>query len=145
MLREEGIHAIGREECLRLLAGASVGRIVYTINALPAVLPVNFSYDGGVVIRTDSRSSLSRAVDHTVVAFETDHVDEYTHTGWSVVIVGRAAVIRDPVEVERLLVTGPRPWVPGPRDTFLRIKTELVTGRLLGPVKSPQESHVSHH
>ncbi|MCA1836649.1 MAG: pyridoxamine 5'-phosphate oxidase family protein, partial [Actinobacteria bacterium] len=43
------VHALdsaGRAECLRLLRTGSVGRIVFTEQALPAIQPVNFTIEG---------------------------------------------------------------------------------------------------
>ena len=41
---------VAPEECLRLLATVPVGRVGVTIDALPAVLPVNFVMTGGAVV-----------------------------------------------------------------------------------------------
>ncbi|MFF4585365.1 pyridoxamine 5'-phosphate oxidase family protein [Streptomyces sp. NPDC001388] len=129
----DGFRALDRHECLRLMAGVQVGRIVYTRQALPAVLPVNFrlDHDGAVLVRTSASSELVSAVDGAVVAFEADEVDAATHSGWSVVVTGPAALVTDPAEHARLLMTGPRSWVPAPREAFVRIEPELVTGRAL--------------
>ncbi|MFF7452293.1 MULTISPECIES: pyridoxamine 5'-phosphate oxidase family protein [unclassified Streptomyces] len=133
MYRNDGFRELGRQECLRLLARVTVGRIVHTRQALPAVLPVNFCLDGGnaVVLCTSATSELAHAVDGTVVAFEADEVDAVAHSGWSVVVTGPATVVTDPVEHERLVRNGPRSWVPSPRQIFVRIESELVTGREL--------------
>jgi uncharacterized protein len=133
MYRNDGFRELGRQECLRLLAKVPVGRIVHTRQALPAVLPVNFCLDGddAVVLCTSATSELARAVDGTVVAFEADEVDAAAHSGWSVVVTGPATVVTDPVEHERLVRNGPRSWVPSPRQIFVRIEAELVTGREL--------------
>lgn len=52
----DGFREPDRQECLRLLPTVPVGRIVYTWQALPAVLPVNFCLDGdgdgAVLVRT---------------------------------------------------------------------------------------------
>ncbi|MFF5187652.1 pyridoxamine 5'-phosphate oxidase family protein [Streptomyces sp. NPDC000345] len=129
----DGFRALDRHECLRLMAGVPVGRIVYTRQALPAVLPVNFrlDHDGAVLVRTSASSELVSAVDGAVVAFEADQVDAATHSGWSVVVTGPAGLVTDPAEHARLLRTGPRSWVPAPREAFVRIEPELVTGRAL--------------
>jgi nitroimidazol reductase NimA-like FMN-containing flavoprotein (pyridoxamine 5'-phosphate oxidase superfamily) len=133
MYRNDGFRELGRQECLRLLAKVPVGRIVHTRRALPAVLPVNFCLDGNeaVVLCTSATSELARAVDGTVVAFEVDEVDAASHSGWSVVVTGPATVVTDSVEHERLVRSGPRAWVPSPRQIFVRIESELVTGREL--------------
>ena len=129
----DGFRELDRQECLRLLAKVPVGRIVYTRHALPAVLPVNFclDHDGAVLVRTSASSELVSAIDGAVVAFEADEVDAATHSGWSVVVMGAAALVTDPAEHARLLRTGPRSWTPAPQEVFLRIDPELVTGREL--------------
>ncbi|MFL1897826.1 pyridoxamine 5'-phosphate oxidase family protein [Streptomyces tauricus] len=136
MYANDGFRELDRQECLRLLAEASVGRIVHTRRALPAVLPMNFSLDTetartSVVVCTSAASELARAVDGSVVAFETDQVDAREHAGWSVVVTGRATVVTESAEHTRLRRSGPRPWAPSPYEVFIRIDTELVTGREL--------------
>ncbi|MFE9442102.1 pyridoxamine 5'-phosphate oxidase family protein [Streptomyces sp. NPDC006602] len=133
MYRNDGFRELDRQACLRLLAKVPVGRIVHTRRALPAVLPVNFCLDGddAVVLCTSAGSELVRAVDGAVVAFEADEVDAAAHSGWSVVVTGPATVVTDPVEHERLVQHGPRSWAPSPRQVFVRIEAELVTGREL--------------
>lgn len=122
-----------RQECLRLMAEVPVGRVVYTRQALPAVLPVNFALaaDASVLLRTSAGSDLVRAVDGVVVAFEADAFDAESRSGWSVVVTGRATVVTDPVEHERLMRTGPRSWMPIEEDVFIRIEATMVTGREL--------------
>ncbi|MFI9152304.1 pyridoxamine 5'-phosphate oxidase family protein [Streptomyces sp. NPDC053367] len=133
MHRNDGFRELDRQESLRLLAQATVGRIVYTRQALPAVLPLNFRLDtdSAVLLRTSAASELVRAVNGTVVAFEADQVDAVAGAGWSVVVTGAATLITDPGERERLSRTGPRSWVPWPQEAFVRIEPELVTGRIL--------------
>ncbi|MFE9775311.1 pyridoxamine 5'-phosphate oxidase family protein [Streptomyces sp. NPDC005931] len=134
MYANDGFRELDRQESLRLLTTVPVGRVVHTRRALPAVLPVNFSLDtdGCVVVRTSAASELARAVDGAVVAFEADQVDMRAYSGWSVVVTGRATVVSDPAEHDRLTREGPASWVPSPADeVFLRIEPELVTGRRL--------------
>ena len=38
---------LDRAESLRLIAGVPVGRLIFTMNALPAVRPMNFALAGG--------------------------------------------------------------------------------------------------
>lgn len=53
MAQVSELAAVDRVECLRLLRTVSVGRIVFTEHALPAIQPVNFTVEGGeVFIRT---------------------------------------------------------------------------------------------
>jgi hypothetical protein len=127
-----------RVECLRLVGQVSLGRIVYTRQALPAVELVNFALDGGdIIIRTDSGGKLAAATRGAVVAFEADSVDFAAHEGWSVTIVGYSRAVTDGEEVLRLEQTGLEPWAPGARDHFIRISPSIVNGRRLGGRDSP--------
>ncbi|OKK04113.1 pyridoxamine 5'-phosphate oxidase family protein [Streptomyces sp. CB02400] len=139
MIHSDGFRSLDRQECLRLLAKVPVGRVVYTRQALPAVLPVNFALDTdtSVVLCTSAASDLVRAIDGVVVAFEADDFDAGSRSGWSVVVTGRAAVVTDPAEHERLLRTGPRSWMPMHDGVFVRIEAEMVTGRELTGLPEP--------
>ena len=123
-------------ECLKLLATASVGRIVYTRHALPAVEPVNFTlHDGGVIIRTDAGGKLAAATRRAVVAFQADDLDPGTRSGWSVTMVGQCREVTGDAEIAGLRRLGLRSWAPGPREHFIRIEPGIVTGRRLRPAQ----------
>ena len=126
----QGLEELSRAESLRLLGSVPVGRIVYTLQALPAIAVVNFALDGGcVVFRTDGTGGLERATRHAVVAFEADELDAGTHSGWSVTVVGTAEEVTDTAEIAALSGLNLEPWAPGQQEHFIRIKPEIVTGR----------------
>ncbi|MER6523982.1 pyridoxamine 5'-phosphate oxidase family protein [Streptomyces sp. NPDC001508] len=137
MFHNDGFRTLDRQECLRLLAKVPVGRVVYTRRALPAVLPVNFSLDtdSSVLLCTSATSDLVRAIDGVVVAFEADDFDAATRSGWSVVVTGRASVVTDPDEHERLSRTGPQSWVVTRDGVYVRIEAEMITGREIAGVR----------
>ncbi|MES5824807.1 pyridoxamine 5'-phosphate oxidase family protein [Streptomyces sp. RG80] len=137
MFHNDGFRILDRQECLRLLAKVPVGRVVYTRQALPAVLPVNFSLDTGssVLLCTSASSDLVRAIDGVVVAFEADEFDAAAQSGWSVIVTGRASVVTDPAEHQRLTRTGPRSWAVVADGVFVRIESEMVSGRELVSVR----------
>jgi hypothetical protein len=121
---------LGRGESLRLLASVPVGRLIFTLNALPAVRPVNFILAGGlIVLRTASGSTVARRIDGAIVAFEADELDAETCSGWSVTVTGRAALVTDPGMIARYRAVSLVPWALGARDTFVTITTELAEGR----------------
>ncbi|RCV54011.1 pyridoxamine 5'-phosphate oxidase family protein [Marinitenerispora sediminis] len=125
-----GLEVLGRPECLRLLAAAPIGRIVFSDRALPAVQPVNFAlYGTDIVVRTAPESRLARATRDAVVAFEVDDFDVAARTGWSVMVVGIARAVTDPDEIAELAVLPLDPWAPGPKPHLIRIETDIVTGR----------------
>lgn len=125
------LRSLTTRESMALLATVPVGRVVFTHHALPTIRPVNFVMDGAsVVLRTGSDGSLAE-LDQVVVAFEADQIDERTRCGWSVLVLGKAERITDIDQLVRLAGTTTRSWAPAPRDFFLRIPFDMVTGRRL--------------
>jgi nitroimidazol reductase NimA-like FMN-containing flavoprotein (pyridoxamine 5'-phosphate oxidase superfamily) len=125
-----GLQVLSRQECLRLLSSAPIGRIVFTDRALPAVQPVNFRLDGErIVIRTSIGSKLAAATRHAVVAFEADEFDPDLRTGWSVTVVGHARAVHDLDEIARLAALPLTAWAPGSRDHYIVVEAEQMTGR----------------
>ncbi|MFE9451596.1 pyridoxamine 5'-phosphate oxidase family protein [Streptomyces sp. NPDC006739] len=128
---------LDQAEALRLLGSVSLGRIVFTRQALPAVRPVNHVLDNGdIVILTHEGTALAAHAQQSdgtgvVVAYEADAIDPDTHLGWSVVVTGYAHIVSDPLVLTRVLGLL-RPWAPVEgRDQAVRIHPELVTGVLL--------------
>jgi nitroimidazol reductase NimA-like FMN-containing flavoprotein (pyridoxamine 5'-phosphate oxidase superfamily) len=116
-------------ENIDLLRKASVGRVVFSDFALPAVVPMTFAVHGAaVVMRTAGGTRLSSAADGGVLAFEVDDIDPVSRTGWSVVVIGVASIITDTIEqsVIRGLV---EPFAPGANDVAVRLPMTMVTGR----------------
>lgn len=127
-----GLEVLDRDECLRLLATATLGRIGTTMAALPVVLPVNFRLvDDLVVFRTGNGTKLEAATHDAVVAFEADDFEPVSHAGWSVVVTGIAREVVDPSSVAAL---GPIPrWAPAGGDRYVAIGTDMVSGRRIVP------------
>jgi uncharacterized protein len=131
-----GLEVLGRDECLRLLATATIGRVGLSSAALPSVLPVNFRLvDDRVLFRTGRGSKLDAATRNAVVAFEVDDFDLVENTGWSVVVTGVAHELSDGEiggidPTDRVRVAR---WVPGPDDRMVAITCELVSGRRIVP------------
>jgi len=123
------------EECWALLRSVPIGRVVFTMNALPAIRPVNHITDGHLII---IRSHLSSAIaghvgqDGAVVCYEADDLNPVRHTGWSVIATGLARLVREPAAVaryERML----EPWEDRPMNRVIAIRPEILTGiRLVG-------------
>ncbi|MFJ5643320.1 pyridoxamine 5'-phosphate oxidase family protein [Streptomyces sp. NPDC093223] len=129
---------------LRLLSSVSLGRIVFTRHALPAVRPVNHVLDGGeIVVRTHAGADVSAYARQggglgAVVAYEADSIDPDTRLGWSVVVTGYARLVTDPAELARYRAML-RPWVDQATDQAIRVRPELVTGILLSADGCPDE------
>lgn len=125
---------LSRVQCLELLRGGTVGRVVLTHRALPVALPVNYAVDGdSVVFRTSSPTALTAASEGSVVAFEVDHVDLPTRSGWSVLITGVAREVHgsELLRADQLRLDS---WAAtGSEARYVRIPLALVSGRRLRP------------
>ncbi|WP_438489666.1 pyridoxamine 5'-phosphate oxidase family protein [Streptomyces sp. S186] len=124
---------LDRTEALRLLGSVSLGRIVFTQDALPAIRPVNhLLHHGEVIIRTHEGAALATLTEQAddtgvVVAYEADTIDPATHCGWSVVVTGYCHLVTDPDDLahyQALL----HPWTDHRMTHALRIRPDLVTG-----------------
>jgi nitroimidazol reductase NimA-like FMN-containing flavoprotein (pyridoxamine 5'-phosphate oxidase superfamily) len=130
MSKTRELDVLNRRQCLDLLEGVRVGRLVFTEDALPAVQPVNCRlWRDDVVIRVAGGTKLAAATNNLVVAFQADELEADLRTGWSVTVVGHAQTITDVDELVELAGTFVQPWVDGRRDHFVRIRTEKITGR----------------
>ena len=134
-----GLETLPLEVCLRLLESVPVGRVSFCTDGEVVTLPVNHVVDGqDVVFRTDRGSKLSAADRQDHVAFEADDYDLRTRTGWSVLVKGRAEVVREDSEIQRLSRLGLYPWVTAvDRPFWIRIRPTSVTGRHT-PLTTPQ-------
>jgi uncharacterized protein len=123
---------LDRGECLRLLAGHDIGRIIFTDAALPAAQPVGYLLDDEeIVFRVPDGSKLAAAARDAVVAFQVDRLDAGTRTGWSVLGVGRAYEVVVPSRQAALAERMPAPWIPHcPARTFA-IPLQRLSGRNL--------------
>jgi hypothetical protein len=131
---EPGLSEIDRTGCLRLLASAQIGRVIYTEAAMPAAHPVNFLLDTEeVVFRTGDGAKLAAAARGIVVGFEADEIDVERRSGWSVLGVGEAYEILDPARIADLGNRLPVPWTPGRTGHCISIPLQRLTGRWLSP------------
>jgi nitroimidazol reductase NimA-like FMN-containing flavoprotein (pyridoxamine 5'-phosphate oxidase superfamily) len=128
---ERSLEKLSKTDAVALLSTTSVGRVVFTVGALPAIVPVSFAiHDDAVVMRTSPGSRLARAAPGGVLAFEVDDVDPTERTGWSVVVTGVARVVADPAE--RAVIDGVvETLAPGQVDVCIRLPLTVVTGRRL--------------
>ena len=125
---------MSRDECLRLLQGAAVGRVGGVVHGRPFILPVNYAVDGDrVVFKTSPGTKLSGS-EFSRVAFEVDEFDLAGHSGWSVLVEGVASDISDMVDDRstRLRALDLEPWPPGEKSHWVAILPESITGRRLG-------------
>src|SRR6476469_1728102 len=101
-LDHSGLGVVSKEECLRRLRTASVGRVAFVDQGEPVILPVNHGMDGdAVVFLTAPGSKLLAAEDEMPVAFEVDGYDSDRRAGWSVLVRGSATIVEEQAAVDR--------------------------------------------
>jgi uncharacterized protein len=134
---DEGLELLDEVQCRELLAGATLGRIGLSRKALPVIVPVNYGiFDGKIMFWSGPGTKLAAAQLSTIVAFEVDRFDEIARTGWSVLVVGVARVVRDMVALDSARRRGLRSWVDGDRSHLVQIDIEFISGRRIVPTRA---------
>ena len=133
-----GLRVLSEEECLAALAGQRLGRLAFAADGEVEIFPVAFVLDrSAVVIRTGLGTKLMAALDRIAVAFEVDHSEPASRSGWSVVLKGTCEEVADPAILARLEATTFENWLEYPHRSstshWIRIRPYSITGRALPP------------
>ncbi len=141
---EPALMEFERDECLRLLTETSLGRVAVNLPGWPPVIrPVNYLFDRSsqsIVFRSARGSKFTALVRSGEAAFEIDGSDPSTETGWSVIVTGATEEVSNAAEIQRLDGLGLRPWAPGDKPLWIRIRTRVVSGRRITPSGSHPQS-----
>ncbi|WP_241777931.1 pyridoxamine 5'-phosphate oxidase family protein [Streptomyces sp. CT34] len=117
---------ISGEEALYLLAGASLGRLMYEQRDALAVRPASHVLEyGRLIVRAPVPAAALSA--RVTVTYHADQINPTTGTGWAVTVSGLAEAIADQSEAAHYLRTLSG-WAHGPHDTLLRIHPQTATG-----------------
>jgi nitroimidazol reductase NimA-like FMN-containing flavoprotein (pyridoxamine 5'-phosphate oxidase superfamily) len=116
-------------ECQDRLQLTPFGRVALSSGALPVIFPIHFAMLGAdPVFRTDPGTKLMAASDGQVLCLEIDEIDPLLHTGWSVLVTGRADVLTEPEDVTAATRLPLRPWI-GQGSRYVRIHAAMLSGR----------------
>jgi uncharacterized protein len=131
------LSTLGRDECLRLLAAARIGRVVVIRPSvdIPVIRPVNFAFDAAsqsVVFRCIPGTKFASLMRAARAWFEIDDIDTDGRAGWSVIVSGVTEVVTHPMEIQRLETIGVDSWIAGEDAEWVRITASVVSGRRLG-------------
>jgi len=130
-----------REECLRLLASHSFGRLAVSMGErAPVLRPVNYLFDEtsqSVVFRTAVGSGFHALLRSAEATFEIDGIEDLARTGWSVIMSGVTDEVTNPNEISRLDGLDLDSWAPGHKAHWMRIRALTVSGRRI--VLPPEE------
>lgn len=128
------VERLGEAECMELLAGTRVGRLVfnsrYGLTALPVVLMID---DASLVLGTwdpvfdvDLRTGIEHA-DYQV-AVEADQVNPEAREGWVVLVRGAAHHLDTEAERTPFIDAGLEPWLEGVPAHLIRVDPTSIFG-----------------
>jgi nitroimidazol reductase NimA-like FMN-containing flavoprotein (pyridoxamine 5'-phosphate oxidase superfamily) len=135
MDEQRGLQQLTKTTSLELLSSVSIGRLVFTHHALPAVRPVNHLVEGeSIIVRATAGAAITSAAgrDGAIVAYEADSIDAETQLGWSVIVVGTARLLTDEQAAARYRARL-RPWISGVADDVITISADMITGYRMVP------------
>jgi hypothetical protein len=82
------------------------------------------------VVTPAQASGAASSYANAQVSFETDHLDEALHEGWSVLVNGHAHKITKARELRSLdRQASVEPWAGGARDVYVRVVPNRISGR----------------
>ena len=129
---EHALQTLSAAECFDLLESGGVGRVGFAAADGIMMLPVNFAVTRKTIVFRTAPDTLLAVYADGRVSFQTDHLDEVLHAGWSVLVHGHAHKVTDEREVKQLENrTRLAPWAAGPRDVYVRITPTGISGRRL--------------
>lgn len=125
------VQKLDQQECARLLAETTFGRVSVTMGALPVIRSVRYALAADhVVFRAAPDSRLRAAAANSIIAFQADDGGDSAGIGWSVLVQGRCEEVVSLPLVEQLRSLPLPAWNCG-HDAFLRLPLHHMTGELV--------------
>jgi nitroimidazol reductase NimA-like FMN-containing flavoprotein (pyridoxamine 5'-phosphate oxidase superfamily) len=128
-----------RDECIELLAATRIGRLAVSPpdwRTPPVIRPVTYVFDRSsqsIVFRSARGSKFTALLLSGEASFEIDGIEPAAESGWSVIVQGPIEEITGPAEIHRLERLDLRPWAPGDKPHWIRIRATVVSGRRISP------------
>jgi len=127
-MTDEPVSFLSEDESWNRLSGVALGRLVTSFADEPEIFPVNFAVqDRTVLFRTAEGTKLFSAVAHRTVVFEAD--DHNVAEGWSVIVRGRAKLMKTDAEIAQAERAQVMPWTGPPKPHYVRVIPSEITGR----------------
>jgi nitroimidazol reductase NimA-like FMN-containing flavoprotein (pyridoxamine 5'-phosphate oxidase superfamily) len=128
------LERLGEAECMALLAGGGMGRLVFNSRYGPTALPVVYKIDeGSLVLGTwdpvfdeDLRTGIEHADYH--VAVEADQINLEAREGWIVLVRGAAHHLDTEAERAPFIDAGLEPWVDEVPAHLIRVNPTTIYG-----------------
>lgn len=121
-------------ECWRLILSGTVGRVGYIGESLPRIIPINYVVlDRTIIFRTAPTGEIARFGLGRTIAFEVDSIDEFLHSGWSVLMSGTLRELDSSVIQALDYRDTPQPWPAGSQTMFCQLEPTQISGRRIHP------------
>jgi uncharacterized protein len=122
------VTVLSEDESWERLCKVALGRLVTNFADEPEIFPVNFVVqDRTVLFRTAEGTKLFSAVGNRTVVFE---ADEHNVTeGWSVIVRGRAQLLKTDADIQKAERAQLVPWVATPKNCYVQVTASDITGR----------------
>jgi uncharacterized protein len=127
-MSDEPVTVLFEDENWQLMGSMTLGRLITSFAGEAEVFPVNYVVqDRTVLFRTAEGTKLFSAVANHTVVFEAD--DHNVAEGWSVIIRGRARLLKTDKEIQHAESAQLLPWTATRKPHYVRISPTEVTGR----------------
>ncbi len=115
-------------QCWKLLEATQHGRLIGSVGERIDIFPINIAVQGGsIVFRTAPGTKLAEVAINENVLIEADGI--LSDQAWSVVVRGTAHMLETSEEIAEAETLGLKPWVPGPKEQFVRVAPQEISGR----------------
>lgn len=143
--RTSGLDVLLRDECYRLLAEASVGRLGIVADGRPLILPVNFALDETAIVFRTAPGTKLHAGPRAPACFQVDRFDDGDRSGWSVLASGELhkVDVHQHSTWQRLQQLEVDPWAEGARPHWMRLRVERISGRRVATGPPDEESEAT--
>ncbi|CAM2804107.1 pyridoxamine 5'-phosphate oxidase [Mycobacterium intermedium] len=127
-MNDEPITLLSVDESWERLGSVSLGRLVTTFAGEPEIFPVNYvAQDRTILFRTAEGTKLFSAIASNTVVFEAD--DHNADEGWSVILRGRARLLKTDADIQQAERAQLRPWLATRKPHFVRVTPTEISGR----------------
>jgi nitroimidazol reductase NimA-like FMN-containing flavoprotein (pyridoxamine 5'-phosphate oxidase superfamily) len=127
-MADKPVSVLSEDESWGLLGSVALGRLVTSFAGEPEIFPINFVVqDRTVLFRTSEGTKLFSAIATRTVVFEAD--DHTVAEGWSVIVRGRAHLLKTDAEIEKAERAQLLPWTATLKTRYVRVTASEITGR----------------
>lgn len=134
--RRRVVERLDEAECMDLLGGATIGRLVYTSQYGEVALPFEIKiYEESIVVRTYHSTFTAEDLRTDIpggeyeVAIEVDQIDPESREGWLVLAWGPAHQVDSEAERASLAGVGLESWIDAEPEHYIRVKPVRVAGQ----------------